>query len=438
MSSGSYYSKGGFDYQFSGNVDEFLCLLCYKVMRDPTQISCGHVYCRTCLHYHLQTYANCPSCRQMIDPSSIFSDASMRNRIYALEIRCPNSRCDWHGSTSNVESHLQNCAFRQARLNRKCEFCGESIDTLRISQHKKICPGQRCATCNEPFVHGEAHLCPGDKIMCMHNCGAILPRADMPSHQDPKMFNCPNMSRNCPYEKCPQTGLLVPSALNHHISNNPIQHALYYKEQVESLSERIGIISTRQDKLEHENTALKKEISAVQQSHYTTKMKLSCYIRKKAPPLPDESWDDFLAEVTIPTNGVLIWEIPNFKILFNSANRLTKIYSQPFYTTPAGFKLCCYAQKEDDQVIRVTIQRMEGKFDGILGNLQVQSVQISILNFNRHQNLSFTAQHGQIVEDCTSPIELSSLQSILGFLGDSSSSSAFLEVTVISSNFPST
>ena len=419
------YSKGGYDYKFEENVKNYKCLLCSKVMREAMQSYCRHHYCRSCILGYLNPEANCVSCNKPLNSTQVFSDLHMRNIISTLEVQCPYTRCVWCGSISTIEQHTESCKFK----SEKCEYCQELVEVLVLSQHKENCSktrNARCTLCNQLTTSGIEHLCGKEFIKCIFGCSAVFCRDQKDMHEDPSKLHCTNMPRSCPYINCPGRGSLI--EIDKHLAENPIQHALYYKEHVESISELLSAISKRQDKLEHENTALKKELSAVQQSHYATKMKLSCYIRKKTPPLPDESWDDFLAEVTIPTNGVLIWEIPNFKSIFNNANRLTKIYSQPFYTTPAGFKLCCYAQKEDDQVIRVTIQRMEGKFDGILGNLELESVRISILNLNRKNNI-VSRMDQMTPTPLIGPIELTSLLNIVSFIGESNT--AVLEVITV-------
>ena len=54
---------GGFDYKFVGAVDDFICSICTKVLREPhLTVCCGQHYCSSCLKHWEKTRAKPTMC----------------------------------------------------------------------------------------------------------------------------------------------------------------------------------------------------------------------------------------------------------------------------------------------------------------------------------------------------------------------------------------
>ena len=124
------------NYRFIGNFQEFSCPLCGKVMRDPTRISCGHLYCRSCLDYFTlkEGPIACRRCNQRIEPKSGFLEVNIQNRISNLKVLCQNVQCSWYGFISEIGTHMLNCDF-----NLRCDVCEEIMEASLLPQHKEIC-----------------------------------------------------------------------------------------------------------------------------------------------------------------------------------------------------------------------------------------------------------------------------------------------------------
>ncbi|KAI0393658.1 hypothetical protein F5Y17DRAFT_431297 [Xylariaceae sp. FL0594] len=48
---------------------ELDCMVCYSMLLDPVTTSCGHTFCRACLHQVLDHGNACPTCRQLVVPT---------------------------------------------------------------------------------------------------------------------------------------------------------------------------------------------------------------------------------------------------------------------------------------------------------------------------------------------------------------------------------
>ena len=60
---------GGYDYnfiEFESPPDEFVCLICHLVARDPQQLlCCGKLCCNSCLKESRKCTEDCPRCRKI-------------------------------------------------------------------------------------------------------------------------------------------------------------------------------------------------------------------------------------------------------------------------------------------------------------------------------------------------------------------------------------
>lgn len=56
------------------SVDELECSLCLRILCAPVTTTCGHTFCRDCLHHASTTahhHAKCPMCRSVSQTSSL-------------------------------------------------------------------------------------------------------------------------------------------------------------------------------------------------------------------------------------------------------------------------------------------------------------------------------------------------------------------------------
>ena len=317
-------------------------------------------------------------------------NCSLCNKVMREPIQIP---CGHHYCKSCISHYMEN--------NVNCHSCGREIVSFNFipDTHMSICisklivrcPNSRCSySCPLSAIENHLQMCTMDSVGCEYR-GELIEVEYLSQQRDPFEFKCQKMPRSCPYG-CPQTFTL--EELNQHLKDNAIQHAQCHQGQLFELMS--------------ENDSLKKQLDPLKM----TKDSLS-----------EENRVSFHDKVDISMNGVVILVIPDFKHTHPYADN----HSQPFYTSPQGFKLRCYVQIVDNCVL-VFIERLEGRFDAILSNLVISNVQITIINKKQPQSLDydFPFDHVRLEQIC--PMELD-FKTIKEFLGESES--AVLVVTVV-------
>jgi len=112
----------GFDVSFVEEIrDEYKCVFCCLVIRDPVQImSCGHRFCARCFEAykkHTEEQCNqllCPVDREAVSPKDVLPDRGFGRSIGNLSVRCGNAElgCTWINDLRDLQNHEQSCAYR--------------------------------------------------------------------------------------------------------------------------------------------------------------------------------------------------------------------------------------------------------------------------------------------------------------------------------------
>ena len=155
--------------RIEGEVEEdLICLLCKKVMEDPSPSACcGHHFCGECLQNASRKKMDCPDCRQTVrasspDPAKVM-EAVLAERLAKLSVRCTHQAagCKAAVPLSELSRHADSeCEFRLA----PCENAGCDVRCPRNSLQEHM------DTCDHRLVECKV-------------CKARLPRKDMPAHQ---------------------------------------------------------------------------------------------------------------------------------------------------------------------------------------------------------------------------------------------------------------
>jgi Lon protease-like protein len=83
------------------------CNVCYAIFDDPITTSCGHTYCRACIHRSLDTHPSCPICRRSLSSQTYHRPSSSPpNRLIAriLESFWPAQICARAEAARELES----------------------------------------------------------------------------------------------------------------------------------------------------------------------------------------------------------------------------------------------------------------------------------------------------------------------------------------------
>ena len=190
-------SYGGYDYTFVDGdpPNNYICLICTLVSRDPHQVSCCYnIYCKSCLDKHRKKASrnktfSCPACRRLLDSKSYFKDGRMEREIKSLKVRCTIEECDWQGTIGDIETHLVICPYQMV----DCSLaCGQKIHYKEMEAHLRDCPKRivSCQYCKEEGPHNviksSVHLdkCSFYPVKCYNEgCEKIRKRIVLKYHE---------------------------------------------------------------------------------------------------------------------------------------------------------------------------------------------------------------------------------------------------------------
>ena len=153
----SKYPLGYDDERFESIVDQnFHCLICYNVLKDPVMCRNNqHYFCRGCIAEHLRRNAHtCPTCADELTVETLAEvPRIVKNYLNERKIRCDHydRGCRELVQLQNLQRHVAECGFSPVVCQN--QGCGETISKRDRTYH-------------------ESELCQFRKLQC-HNCGEI-------------------------------------------------------------------------------------------------------------------------------------------------------------------------------------------------------------------------------------------------------------------------
>lgn len=207
------FSYRGKEYRFISetkqNLETFVCPVCFEIVSEPLQTSCGHLFCKRCI----SALKKCPVCRTACDSHpDHFNDRKIRT----LNVACVNGAkgCEWRGELGYVEEHISNCPYQHM----KCPHCG-------FKDHPEVVTTDHFTTCKEfPFS-------------CPNGCGIeAVRRNKMAEHLDV----CTKQVIHCVY-KCLGCEEVVPrDEMEGHLCSNAEAHSKLALDRVVELSAQVS------------------------------------------------------------------------------------------------------------------------------------------------------------------------------------------------------
>lgn len=111
------------------------CPICYGVLEEASNGSCGHVFCSKCIKSYFQsrTEVQCPICRATLISDQIFPNLIARHYVGKLRVKCPfalslsrsesasesnECLCTWNGLMEDLKDHMKHCPLRPAQFTR--------------------------------------------------------------------------------------------------------------------------------------------------------------------------------------------------------------------------------------------------------------------------------------------------------------------------------
>ena len=153
----SNYPLGYDDERFESIVDQnFHCLICYNVLKDPVMCRRNqHYFCRGCITEHLRRNSHtCPTCADELTVETLQDvPRIVKNYLNERKIRCDHydRGCRELVQLQNLQRHVAECGFSPVVCGN--QGCGETISKRDRTYH-------------------ESELCQFRKLKC-HNCGEI-------------------------------------------------------------------------------------------------------------------------------------------------------------------------------------------------------------------------------------------------------------------------
>ena len=382
----------------------------------------------------------------ILDPSVFSRDPAMEREIYQLDARCDSPTCPWTGKFKEYLKHLQSCEFKLIKCVCECMIAVKDMTEHALSG----CTLRRlvCSYCRNGDVIARdmgQHLntCPKYPISCPNDCGMKLERESVPQHVATACVNLP-----CKFG-CEEHGfdhgeaavvghtkilLEMVTVLQTTIENGaPFQRSLLQQKLVEietrmdeikatieshqvnrrslrlshhnleSLKEKqtviegiVAVLNREVEKLINDQTNLAHQralnASAVDQIRGSvTSMERSLALKDIS--LAEQELRLKELESTV-YDGNLTWVIHDVTRRRQEAinGRTPSIYSTPFYTSRAGYKMCVRIYLNGDGMgkgthISLFFVLMRGQYDAILPWPFKQKVTLMLLDQNNREHV---------------------------------------------------
>ena len=150
------YIQGYDEERFVSTVNRnFLCLICFNVLREPVLCPRNHhCFCRSCITKYLETAQRCPTCADELTVETLTEPPRMVKDLFdELEIHCQyvNRGCQEIVQLQHLDRHEATCGFTPV-----------------------VCTNQGCGVTvsKRDLVHHESELCEFRKLKC-HSCGEM-------------------------------------------------------------------------------------------------------------------------------------------------------------------------------------------------------------------------------------------------------------------------
>ena len=236
------YSYKGVEYEFVDTekklLDEVKCPICWELVSDPVQTSCGHLFCGECI----TGTSTCPVDRkQFTSYSDKFNDRRLRN----FKVKCPKKErgCQWQGNLGDVDKHTSvNCDYATVKCyNTDCRVKVERTQLVNHMQNECLQRMYKCPYCNKEDTYltvttTHCTICEGLPLPCPSGCGRLgLVRKNIAHH----------LSADCPDELVPCTFAIA--GCQEIVKRKDLQQHLQDKDRHLDASQQVSLTLPVQD-----------------------------------------------------------------------------------------------------------------------------------------------------------------------------------------------
>ncbi|XP_069117897.1 TNF receptor-associated factor 3-like isoform X6 [Argopecten irradians] len=379
--------------QFVKNTDEFEnCTACNRMLWNAFMLPCGHRVCPNGLD-RVRQNGRCmvEDCGTEYSDEEVRPDIFKRKELANLEVKCGNPDCHEIVCWGNLENHQSSCEYRIA----SCEQCRKSIRASLLQKHLD----EEC----------EQRMCP-----CPKQCGTSTEAINM-------------QGRGHEVEQHTQEGLLyhVELLLTTHADTGNEEEIDKLKKVLVSQGEKVINVERQLDSRVSNDSVetIKRDVTVVSQTVQAAKQRIETLERtigtagqtggtnvqvvervEKHVGLLDVRMCEMDLRLqlleTINQEGVLMWKIRDYSRRKTEAvnGKTLSLYSQPFYTSQYGYKLCGRVYLNGDGTGKGTylsffVVVMKGDFDALLQWPFTLPVTLMLLDQNgtgNHVRTTFT------------------------------------------------
>ena len=237
-SQGLSFSYKGREYLFveeKRNLEVLQCPVCFEIVLEPVQTSCGHLFCKRCV----EGVTRCPACREQF---TSVPDHFNNRRVRSLRVKCPFTAkgCKWVGDLGDVGDHE---AVRCKFLPKSCPYCDfNTMQMEKLQQHLRTCD-------NHTF-------------QCPNGCGAAPSRRGLDQHLE----ECPEQVVRCRFSILGCDAVLPRKAIERHVATSAehsteflLQHMMKLTDLVSQLCAKSGVSNPLEQKTWLMNKVLQME-----------------------------------------------------------------------------------------------------------------------------------------------------------------------------------
>ncbi|CAF3482644.1 unnamed protein product [Rotaria sp. Silwood1] len=340
----------------------YICNSCSLLLREPVQlIDCGHRMCQSCVSEQSGNKITCADCGEQTTQEKLLIDRGFKNDMQSLSIIC--SFCSWTGILKTYQSHLD-----QNHSNPTCDSCDQKFNSVNdLDRHKLfscekttvVCPLKQCG-CEEMVLRlrlAEHYISDQHQIVLAkfvrqmnsilstnignHSLISCYQRTDIDANELEKISRTMNiLSDDIKILADELERLAIERDQIHNKLQSFIQESTILKKSIEEQKTCIDGITLNEERTEQDLSSLEQNLNT---------MNLNSY------------------------DGTFIWKITNVeeKIVAARSRTQTSIYSSPFYSSPAGYKMCLRLYLNGDgnaqnTHISLFFVLMRGEYDAIL------------------------------------------------------------------------
>ncbi|XP_050565561.1 TNF receptor-associated factor 5 isoform X2 [Cygnus atratus] len=408
------------DYKFVETLeDRYKCAYCHLVLHNPHQTGCGHRFCQQCILTlrELNAVPTCPVDKETIKMHEVFKDNCCKREVLNLHVFCKNfPDCNSKIILGRYQNHEKDdCPDYPVPC---LQNCSQIILKKEIEKHHAVCP--------ETEVD-----CPYKQYGCLikvkrgklaeHENGALREHmlqildknsrleeqiSDLYKSLESKEIKIQQLAeavKKCEKEFRQFTQLFGKNS-NLMVSTQALASHLDKSARLESqVKQLIQIANQQQSKLDlrplFDTIENVKQKIALMESYdqrlvvlegQSSKHDLQINIHKAQLNKNEERFK--LLEGTC-YSGKLIWKITDYKMKKKEAveGRVLSIFSQPFYTSRCGYRLCARAYLNGDGSgkgthVSLYFVVMRGEFDSLLPWPFKQKVTLMLLDQSGKKN----------------------------------------------------